>query len=443
MACSCCSTGCKCTIPGGSDPSGTTPNPNQTYDFSYLGSYSPGPWINRKYPVPFHQAVYNRYAGVRLAPNAVVLDDGQILYYGDLQYQIGFSRSGAAASYHTGIFTYQVPDWDGDGSASFKPGWVESDRIPISYTIFDLKEIQDTDKRECQLWVRYWKQIPRYYDEINNRNIYYEFTDPSEPELLHSTKWNEPAPQQVIITLPGSKFSNIDNVEIRFYCRELCYLFNRYEPYLDPSYDPKTLYWIATMTGQPSYISKSTIEFNELGQVLDYCESYGSYNGTHISKALNCEDYPWIRSYTTNSIAELIVLQTAYCFAGNGFGAMFFAYGYCCERANGPCNPIPGYYNGHIECCDNLVATYQTLEDGTIYCSCGGFNAWADFGSDPYTVNIISSKNFILDIGWRYNVENYTSSYDCKKAVAGQGRFANEGDETFIYTAGTLTINGV
>ena len=445
MACSCCSTGCKCIVPGGSDSFDTTPNPNKVYDFSFMSFNTAGPWINRKYPIPMYQATYDKYSGQRYAPNAV-FKDGLLYYPGDIQYEIGFSRSGIpAGNLNNALSSWQVPDWDGDGSASFKPDFVESDRTYMSYTNFDLKEIQDTDKRECQLWITYTKQIPRFYDEINNRNIYYEFIGPSEPELLYSIKWNEPMPQQITITLPGSKFSNIDNVEIRYYCRDVCTLFNSYDiPYTD---DGKVLGWTWTMTGQPSYISKSTIEFDQFSMLLESnsCTSYGSYNGTHVFNAIGCEDYPWVRSITTNTKSEAVVLLTAGCFAGQTFYVQFSAFGNCCEIASGtsswPCS-YSWYYPVNRECCNNIYGTYQTLEDGTENCSCGGWNAWADFGGDRYAIEIINAKKFVVKGGWRYNVENYTNTYSCREAVANP-RYRPEGAETFIYTAGTLTINGV
>ena len=188
-------------------------------------------------------------------------------------------------------------------------------------------------------------------------------------------------------------------------------------------------------------MTKSTIEFTSLDMfgLLEpvWCTSYGRFDAINYSKFFNCPG--WCPDYINNNISEKIFLDYRLCYNSSmSVSVTFRAYGDECER-------VPCEYNPDMRyaCCGNLIGSYQTLSDGTIFCSYGGTNAWATFGSDKYNIEVVSAKTIFLKGGWRYNTSGYEYEYDCQKAIEDPQYYSGTITETVGYTLGTMTISGV
>lgn len=422
MPCNCCTPGgCKCRVPK-NDPNAEVPS-FDTYPFSYNMLYKLAPWVHRKYPKPMSTLTwlplinpgnYPQY----VADNATFDADGKLYWGGDIGYQ-NQSRNGTPATYGTVgsspsgevITGYVVEDWDGDSSAWLgTPGGVNPAH---ALSIFSLEEKQDNVKRECQLWAKFTKATP-FQDE--NGVYYYNIQEWSEPEIIHSIKWDEPIGPMIIVDVPSKYFNGPDGVELRYFCTDPCG---------GDTSNGST--WI--ITGQASYITESVIE-----HPLDYCKSYGSFEGTANVKYVDCNS----PNFTVINKSEKLFLSIYQsCGYQYGFGLAFFVPsvpGLCGEQPPEPCQ---NQYQNPYTCCGNTYGGYTQEADGTT--SCWFFNSappGSHFGEDPFNRILVDSKTRIFNGMWYNYPKNWTLSYNCS---TGQGTQT----PSVEYNLGTVVVTGV
>jgi len=415
MPCNCCTPGgCKCRVPK-NDPNAEVES-FDTYPFSYNMGYQVGPWIHRKYPKPMSSLRWDKPSNQYLADNATFEADGKLYWAGDIGWQ-NQTRSGTPAGYGSltsspsgSVFSgYLVEDWDGDSSAWLgAPGGTVPAHV---MSIFSLEEKQDNVKRECQLWAKFTKAT-LFQDE--NGYYYYNIADWSEPEIIHSAKWDEPIGPMIIVDVPSKYFNGPDGVELRYFCTDPCGA---------DTTDGTT--WI--INGQASYITESVIEFP-----LDICKSYGKGETTVNFQFPNC---PNNMSFTViNKSEKMFVSISQSCGYQYGFGISFFYTGYPCQRPPDDCVPL--YMNAYY-CCDNLWGGYITQPDGTITCD----THWqvppgSYFGEDRYNRVLIDSKTAIFNGVWTNYPSSYTFFQDCTTFEFWQ-------DPTIEYKIGSVVVNGV
>jgi hypothetical protein len=378
-----------------------------TYPFSYNMYYQVNPWIHRKYPKPMTSTRWDKPSNQFLADNATFDADGKLYWYGDIGWQNN-TRSGTPANAATGLSSgWVVEDWDGDSSAWLgAPGGVTPTHV---LSIFDLEEKQDNVKRECQLWAKFRKATLR----LENGLYYYDLTEWTEPEIIHSAKWDEPIGPMIIVDVPSKYFNGPDGVELRYFCTDPCGA---------DTTDGTT--W--TINGQASYITESVIEFP-----LDLCKSYGKGETTVNFQLPNCPQ----PSFTVINKSEKMFISTSQsCGYQYGFGVSFFYTGYLCERPSDVCVPL---YNNPYYCCDNLFGGYTTQPDGTI--TCGPHHQippGSYFGEDRYNRVLIDSKTAIFNGVWTNYPASYTYFFDCRTFEFWQ-------DAPQEYKIGSVLVNGV
>ena len=413
MACGCCKTssGCRCMIPGGGD-GGTTPNPNMVFPFTYTFTYKMSPWINRTYPEPIFMAKWDRKIMQFLASNHVIDNvTGRLKYQGNISF--ASSRRGQPAGRDRTFGGWYIEDGDGDYSGPYRktpPGNVP----PLAATVFELEEKQDVDKRECQLWVKF-KRITPILDQNGNQTGY-EQGPWGELELLHSMSWDAFFPAQLIIEIPGDRFNGPNSVELRYHCIGAC---------------DAVQFSSLEVTGQAGWVNKSTIEFP-----LNYCKSYGSYDGNFTYSYKNCNGQGGLFDTITNNRSKNIyVTSQRSCGYNYGFTITFFGYGgSLCQGVPLPCNPP---YNDLYYCCGNVYGGYTKQPDGTESCSYhNGITVWSSYYDDVHNRDLIDSKTVIYHGVFMNAVENCTRTYDC-------ATYRGEADPSWEYKLGSVVATGV
>jgi hypothetical protein len=423
MACNCCTPGgCKCRVPK-NDPNAEVPS-FDTYPFSYNMGYKIAPWIHRKYPKPMSTLTWLPLISPGNSPqyiadNATFKENGDLYWAGDIGWQAQ-SRSGTPAGYGSvtsglsgSVFSgYLVEDWDGDSSAWLgAPGGVNPAHV---ISIFSLEEKQDNVKRECQLWAKFTKAT--LFQDEENGLYYYNVQDWSEPEIIHSVKWDEPTGPMIIVDVPSKYFNGPDGVELRYFCTDPCGA---------ETTDGTT--WI--INGQASYITESVIEFP-----LDYCKSYGKGETTTKVEYVDCG----IASFTVINKSEKLFLSLYQsCGYQYGFGLSFFnptVPGFCGVQPPEPCQD---QYQNPYTCCGNTWGGYTQEADGTT--SCSYFHSLPPgcyFQEDHYNRQLIDSKTVILNGIWTNYPDSWTLSYNCSTMKGTQ-------DTSVEYKLGTVVVTGV
>ena len=414
MACNCCKPGgCSCKMRT-SDANAEEPT-FAIYPFSYNFNYKMYPWINRDYPEPMFMATWDSKTGSYLASNHVKIN-GQLRYYGGLS---TYSRKGLPAYGANG--GYYVEDGNGDESGPYTDP--PSNVIARALTVFVLEEKQDAVKRECQLWAKF-KRLTPIFDANGN---YTGLLDGpyGELELLHSMSWDEPFQAQLIIEISGDHFNGPTSVELKYQCADACIVFNNTNGGSSP-------FWTWEVTGQADWVTESTIEFP-----LDYCKSYGSYDGTVSFTYKNCNPLGGLVDNTTNNRSKKIHVATySSCGYNYGFSLTFLGYGGgLCQEVPLPCNPGPN--NPNYYCCGNVFGGYVMQPDGTE--SCGYMSQITPFSSysdDIYNRDLIDSKTVRFNGTFMNAVTKYTQSYDCATGTS-------QTDPTYEYKPGTILATGV
>lgn len=404
MACNCCGpTGCKCKFLD--DPNSEVPS-YTTNTFSYNFNYKMAPWVHRDYPEPMFMTTWDAESGSYLASNHIK-KDGKLLYYGDFS---NYSRKGIPLIGGNGYYT--IEDGNGDNSIRF----TTIDNPPQDMTAFTLEEKQDAIKKECQLWVKF-KRITNF---INNNGLWDQQEGPwSEEEMLHSIKWNEPAPAQFIVTIPGNRFNGPTSVELKYTCFNPCiYSVNNYANW--------------EISGQADWVNTSTIEFP-----LDRCKSYGKFNGTVEFRQTNCNNQPGVVVTKTNNRSKMIFFDSySSCGYQYGFHCSFFGInnGGNCLGVPEPC-VIP--FNDPWYCCGNIFGGYTIQPDGTEVCGrMSQIGPYSFYTDDPYNREIINGKTVKFNGTWANAPEKYVSIFDCSTGIQNV-------DPTTIYKAGTIVATGV
>jgi len=400
MACNCCTpSGCKCKLSNAENA--------ETFTFSYSLYHRQAPWIHRKYPETMFSAVWDENYNAYLANNHII-KDGELVFYGDLSWNHQ-TRNGLESYFAEVYGGYIVENYNGDNSPWADGGFVFKPIMPM--TVFALEEKQDDIKRECQLWVKF-RNIT--FDEDTNAII----GDWGELELLDSRKWNEPIGPQIEIIILGSKFNGgADKVELRYFCVNPCFLF-----------EAKTF----TVTGQASWITESVIELP-----LDYCKSYGKFDGNYQQTFKNCPDYYSAYAVSVNSKSEKIFVNFwNSCGYMYDFNVSFFIPSSDvgkCVLDPGPCQPV---YNNNYSCCGNIFGGYITNPDGTI--SCGNLynSIYSTFQWDPYNMVVVDEKTIIYYGVWQTGTDDYKNEYDCMTQKTKSSAY-----ETWSF--GSVTVIGV
>lgn len=401
MACSCCGPiGCKCKILN--DPNAETES-FTTYPFSYSFYYHMGPWIHRKYPEPLFEGMWDFNNGIHVGSNVVYYPDGRVKFSGDTS---GYSRKGIPAGQAYG--GWLVEDSNGDTSEYWRTG----QSVSNSFTIFYLEEKQDAVNRECQLWIKFKKSI--------GYNVYtgWQISDFYGEKMIHSIKWNEPFESEIIVEIPGTDFNGPDSVEIKYFCIDPCNLIN----------NPTISTW--TLSGQADWITESEVQFP-----LDYCKSYGKYNG--IVEFIN-ENCSTPSSKTNNKAEKVFFTSYVSCGYQYGFVCTFTgAAGFQCEAPLGPCVPQNYYPPDPYKCCGNIFGGYTKQPDGTVVCGyLSQIIPWSSYVDDPYNRHIINGKTVQFNGVWQNNPENYKQTYNCSTLKSFTTPYV-------LYKSGTVQISGV
>lgn len=417
MACNCCGPQrCKCQLET-SEPNAEQPT-FEKHDFSYSLIYPP--WIERDYPEPFFMSTWDREFGY-LGSNHIK-KDGVLVYNGDISY---YTRKGGIAA-NTAVFNeWQVPNGNGDTSGPYKTP-------PIPYplesgTIFALEEKQDDVKKECQLWAKF-RKYRTVLDPFGNQIVEY---DPwGELELLHSTKWSEPAPAQIDVEISGDHFTGPKRVILRYYCVDPCIVWG----VGNLGGAPISGTW--EFTGQADWVTETTVEFP-----LDVCKSYGSYDGNLTYNHINCNGGPLVVDKINNKSTKIFFQASPSCgYLGNGysyyaFNLSFFGIaGGLCEEVPLPCvnPPFEPFY-----CCGNVYGAYVTQPDGTVTCAnINAISIYSTYFDDPYNRELIDSKTVKLNGTWNNSPTTYVENFNCETSKIDK-------DPNSEIKVGTILVTGV
>jgi hypothetical protein len=393
----------------------TTPNPNSStsygFGYSFLNSYAYLPWVHKRFPEPMFEAKWDKKNYSYVASNATYAPNGRIYFQGNLSNNNQTRRGRTAFKLPSLSSGWGVEDYNGDTSDwQGVPGGV-TPNYPI--TIFDLEVIQDSKKKECQLWVKFRKATLR---QDENMRYYWDLTDWSELVFLHSNKWSNPLGAMLIVTIPSQYFVGVDSggVELRFYCVDPC----GYDGNKNDAYNAT---W--TCVGQADWVTDPVIKFPR-----DYCKSHGSFDGNVEFNYKNCIMPNSSVNNKSEKIHALTYLSCGYQFGmGLNFSGM---YGFQCEAPPGPCQPV---YGNNYTCCGNIFGGYYTRPDGTKYC---GYVAQVTpdsiFGMDQSNVDLLDDGTVIYNGVWTNNRTSYFYFCDCSI-------YECEFDPSSDYVLGTVT----